>query len=183
MSTQGLLRKLTETWLPTSGSTFGQTLTYDKPKAGQRLVVEDIGYDVSGTTTYATGASFPQHVTVKLVYNDTGAAIAARRVVQWTDNSDEYGIGVQYPASSIDKTLLAGVTLVEIPNGYVGYVVCEGYTKCTSGAALTARAPLKTVTTTGKVDDAGPPAATEYIGRCHTAASGADEDVLCHIQL
>ncbi len=106
------------------------------------------------------------------VKNTSGASIGTGLCVAFNSGSNTE---VALAAAGALQQTIAGVTIVPIPNGSWGWVVCAGACAAISGAALAANARVRPISTAGKFDDAAAVAAEdEFIGLALTLAGGAD---------
>jgi hypothetical protein len=106
------------------------------------------------------------------VQNTSGATISAGLCVAFNSGSNT---AVALAAAGALKQTIAGVTIVSIPNGSWGWVVCAGSCAAISGAALAANARVRPIGAAGKFDDAAVVAAEdEYMGVALTLTGAAD---------
>jgi len=109
-------------------------------------------------------------VLAMMVYNDSGADIAKNLVVARKAATPTARIRV-CPSGS-DPSLVMGVTLAAIPNGYCGFIAIAGQVGITAGAAgITADTRIKVGAADGVAVDS---ASTDDFAFAHeTKASGA----------
>jgi hypothetical protein len=105
------------------------------------------------------------------VQNTSGVSIGAGLCVAFTSGSNT---AVALAASGALKQTIAGVTIVAIPNGSWGWVVCAGSVAAVSGAAIAANARVRPIAAAGQFDDAAVVAAEdEFIGLALTLTAGS----------
>lgn len=115
---------------------------------------------------------------LKLVKNTSGGAIVAGSTVAFASGSS---IEVGLAAAAALKQTLAGITIVDIPNGYYGWAVCAGDVACVSDGAFAANLRLRVVNasgTAGRLDsDAAAAAEDEFFALSVGVATGAAQSV------
>lgn len=127
------------------------------------------GTDKSDTTVLPPDVEEPGCVAM-FVYNDSGSDIGANKVV--ARKAATTGARIRICPSGSDPSLVMGVTLAAIANGYCGFIAVAGQVGIEAGAAgITADTRIKVGAANGVAVDT---ASTDDFAFAHeTKASGA----------